>query len=84
VPLRQTVARIEAAGLALVSLIASSDDDWDSYESLHWRALEEWLSANPEDPDAATMRERHARNRETYLDHERALFGWAMFAARKP
>jgi SAM-dependent methyltransferase len=83
-PLPQTVARIQAAGLALVTLIASSEDDWDTYESLHWRALEEWLAANPDHADAATIRERHERNRETYLDHERALFGWAMFAARKP
>jgi SAM-dependent methyltransferase len=83
-PLRQTVARIQAAGLNLVTLIASSDDDWDTYESLHWRALEEWLAANPDHADTATIRERHERNRETYLDHERALFGWAMFAARKP
>ena len=37
-PLRETVARFESAGLALVSLIASSEDDWDTYESLHWRA----------------------------------------------
>jgi SAM-dependent methyltransferase len=82
-PLSQTVARVEAAGLALVTLIASSEDDWDTYESLHWRALEEWLAANPDDPDAATTRERHERNRDVYLDHERALFGWAMFVARK-
>jgi SAM-dependent methyltransferase len=82
-PLNETVARIEAAGLALVTLIASSEDDWDTYESLHWRALEEWLAANPDDPDAGTIRERHQRNRETYLDHERALLGWAIFAARK-
>ena len=50
-PLRETVARFEAAGLALVSLIASSQDDWDTYESLHWRALEEWLAENPDDRD---------------------------------
>jgi SAM-dependent methyltransferase len=82
-PLRQTVARIEGAGLALVTLLASSADEWDTYESLHWRALEEWLAANPDDPDAATLRERHQRNRDVYLDRERALFGWAIFAARK-
>jgi SAM-dependent methyltransferase len=83
VPLRETVGRIEAAGLDLVTLIASSEDDWDTYESLHWRALEEWLAANPDDPDAATIRERHERNRDGYLRRERALFGWAVFAARK-
>ena len=53
VPLRETAGRFEAAGLPLVTLIAASEDDWDTYESLHWRALEEWLAANPDDAAAA-------------------------------
>ena len=83
-PLRETVARFESAGLALVSLIASSEDDWDTYESLHWRALEEWLAEHPGDPDAPKIRARHEASRDAYLRHERALFGWAIFVARKP
>jgi SAM-dependent methyltransferase len=83
-PLAQTAARFAAAGLALVTLIASSEDDWDNYESQHWRALEEWLAANPDDPDAATIRERHHRDRDQYLRFQRELLGWAIFAARKP
>ena len=77
-------ATIEAAGLAPVGLIAASDDDWDRYESLHWRALEEWLHANPDDPEAPGIRERHERNRDVYLHAQRRLLGWAIFAALKP
>ena len=84
VPLRETVATLEAAGLALVTLIASSRDDWDTYESLHWRALEEWLEANPRDPDAFQIRERHQQARDAYLGFERDLLGWAIFVGRKP
>ncbi|MCW2977200.1 MAG: hypothetical protein JWM06_2481 [Actinomycetia bacterium] len=84
VALRETVARIESAGLALQGLIASSEDDWDRYESLHWRALEEWLAANPTDPDAGEIREQHERSRDDYLSFERELLGWAIFIARKP
>jgi SAM-dependent methyltransferase len=84
VPLRETVARVEAAGLALVTLIASSEDDWDTYESLHWRALEAWLAEHPRDPDTVAIRERHEAQREAYLRHERALFGWAIFVGRVP
>jgi SAM-dependent methyltransferase len=84
VPLRETVARVEAAGLALVTLIASSEDDWDTYESLHWRALETWLAEHPRDPDTIAIRERHEAQREAYLRHERALFGWAIFVGRVP
>jgi SAM-dependent methyltransferase len=83
VPLRETVARVEAAGLALVTLIASSEDDWDTYESLHWRALETWLAEHPREQDSIAIRERHEAQREAYLRHERALFGWAIFAGRK-
>ena len=37
------------------------EDDWDRYETLHWRAVEEWLAENPDDPDAADIRARHER-----------------------
>jgi SAM-dependent methyltransferase len=84
VPLRETVARVEAAGLALVTLIASSEDDWDTYNSLHWRALEEWLAEHPREQDSVAIRERHEAQREAYLRHERALFGWAIFVGRVP
>jgi len=83
VALRETVARVEAAGLALTGMIASSDDDWDHYESQHWRALEEWLAANPRDPDTPEIRDRYERARDDYLRFERELLGWAIFVARK-
>ena len=64
VPLRETVACFETAGRALATVIASSLDDWDAYESLHWRALEEWLATNSDDPDAAAIRQRHEHARD--------------------
>jgi SAM-dependent methyltransferase len=83
VPLTDTVERVESAGLALVGLVAASDDDWDRYESLHWSALEEWLAENPLDPDAIAIRERHEQARDAYLSTQRRLLGWAVFAGRK-
>jgi SAM-dependent methyltransferase len=83
-PLADTVALIESSGLPLVTLIASSEDDWDTYASLHWRALEEWLADHPGDPDGRAIRERHEAARAAYFDHERALLGWAIFVGRKP
>jgi hypothetical protein len=35
--------------VTITGIIAASDDDWDRYESLHWRALEEWLAEHPDD-----------------------------------
>jgi SAM-dependent methyltransferase len=74
-----TVARFEEPGLALTAVIASSDDDWDRYESLHWQALEEWLAAHPDD---AEIREQHERKRRDYVE-TRGLLGWAIFVGRK-
>jgi SAM-dependent methyltransferase len=83
VPLAETSARFAAAGLRLDTMIVSSEDDWDRYETLHWRALEDWLDANPEDPDAVDFRERHERYRDDYLNWQRELLGWAIFAGRR-
>jgi SAM-dependent methyltransferase len=82
-PLRETAGRFAAAGLSLVTLLASSEDDWDTYESLHWRALEEWLAAHPDDPDAGVIRARHERARDDYLSWGRALLGWGVFVGRR-
>jgi len=84
VPLLETIARFTAAGLPLTGIIESSLDDWDRYESLHWRALEEWLAANPDDPDAPDIRDKYERFRASYLENERRLLAWAIFATRKP
>lgn len=73
-----TTRRFEAAGLTVIGLITSSDDDWDVYESLHWRAVEEWLAAHPDDPDAGSIRSQHQEARTAYLDHRRELLGWAI------
>jgi SAM-dependent methyltransferase len=83
VPLAETAALFGRAGLHVVGLIASSDDDWDRYESLHWRAVDEWLAEHPDDPDAPEFRERNARYRDRYLREQRELLGWAIFIARK-
>lgn len=81
--LEATIARFEGAGLVTTGLIAASEDDWDRYESLHWRALEEWLAAHPDHADAKEIRSRHERSRRDYIRFQRALLGWAIFVGRK-
>jgi SAM-dependent methyltransferase len=80
--LPDTIVRAESAGVEVVSLIAASDDDWDRYESLHWLALEEWLAANPDDPEADEFFARGHYYRERYLRWTRDLLGWAIFVCR--
>jgi SAM-dependent methyltransferase len=81
-PLAETIERAESAGVRVLSLIASSEDDWDRYESLHWQTLDRWLEANPGHPQADEFRARGAADRERYLRWERAVMGWAIFVCR--
>ncbi len=81
-PLLETVGRLESTGVRVISLIASSQDDWDRYESLHWQTLDEWLTANPGHPQADEFRERGAAQRARYLGWEREAMGWAIFVCR--
>jgi SAM-dependent methyltransferase len=83
VDLATTVDRFQSSGLVLTGLIAASQDDWDRYESLHWRALEEWLADNPDHTDAGAIREQHVAFRSDYVSSQRARLGWAIFAGRK-
>lgn len=78
-----TVERFEQAGLATTGIIAASEEDWDHYESLHWRAVEEWLAENPDHRDAEDVRTGHNRFRSDYVRFKRALLGWAIFVGRK-
>jgi SAM-dependent methyltransferase len=81
--LEGTVAIFESGALQTIAVIASSEDDWDRYETLHWRAVEEWLADRPDDLDAADIRARHELYKRTYLRHGRDYIGWAIFVGWK-
>jgi Methyltransferase domain len=81
-PLPETIERAESADVRVLSLIASSEDDWDRYESLHWQTLDRWLETNPDHPQAEEFRARGAADRDRYLRWERAAMGWAIFVCR--
>jgi SAM-dependent methyltransferase len=83
VDLDETRARFAGAGFQMTGLIAASEDDWDRYESLHWRAIEEWLAEHPDHPGADDLRRAHDRFRSDYFRFKRALLGWAIFVGRK-
>ena len=81
--LEGTVDVLETGELRVVSVIASSEDDFDRYETLHWRAVEEWLAESPGDPDAADIRVRHESYKRTYVRYGRDYLGWALFVGWK-
>ncbi|HEX7310216.1 MAG TPA: class I SAM-dependent methyltransferase [Gaiellaceae bacterium] len=80
VDLATTVDRFTATGLALTGIIAASEDDWDRYESPHWRAMEEWLATQT---DAHDLRTKHERRRREHLTRREQL-GWAIFVGMTP
>lgn len=81
--LEGSVVIFETTGLPVVSVLASSEDDWDRYETLHWQAVEQWLAVNPGDPEADEVRRRHTREKHTYLRYGRDFLGWAIFVGWK-
>jgi SAM-dependent methyltransferase len=81
--LEGTVEIMETGSLRVVSFIASSEDDFDRYETLHWRAVEEWLAENAGDPDAPEIRERYERAKRSYVRYQREHLGWAIFVGWK-
>jgi SAM-dependent methyltransferase len=84
VSLDATVARFEQAGLATTGIITASEDDWDHYESLHWRAVVEWLAEHPDHPGTDDVRSEHDRRKRDHFRLRHGLLGWAIFVGRKP
>jgi len=78
-----TVVMFETTGIPVVSVIASSEADWDRYETLHWQAVERWLAESPSDPDAGKIRQWHESAKRMYLRHGRDYLGWAIFVGWK-
>lgn len=73
-----TVERAESTGVRVVSVIESSEEDWDRHLSLRWQTLDRWLAANPEHPSAEEFRARGAAYRDRYERWQRDSLGWAI------
>ena len=71
-------------GLNCVYNLASDHEDWDYYESLHWRSAVEYVDENPEDPDNSEILEKAKQYRDTYLRWGRDTMGWSLYVFRKP
>jgi SAM-dependent methyltransferase len=66
-------------GLTPLYALVSSEDDFDRYEALQWRAAERYARAHPDDPDTPELLTRQRRERETYLRWGRDTLGWALY-----
>ena len=66
----------------IVTVIGSSDDDWDRYATLRLLTVEDWLAEFPDDPAAVEIRAEHEASKDFY-GKTRGRLGWAIFAGRK-
>jgi len=82
VSLEGTLDRFEASGMDLIEMVLADHDGWDRYEAPQWMAVDDFLRAHPDDPDASMLREWIAGNRRAYLRYGRHYFGWGVFVLR--
>jgi SAM-dependent methyltransferase len=66
-------------GLTPIYTLVSSEDDWDRYEGLQWRAAARYAAQHPEDGDAAEIVRRQQEYRDQYLRWGRDTLGCAVY-----
>ena len=71
-------------GLTCSYTLCSDHEDWDIYETLHWRSAAEYVDENPDDPDNPEIIENSERYREIYLKWGRDTLNWCLYLFRKP
>ena len=71
-------------GLVPLYSCTSNDDEWDRYEGLYARAMERFITDQPQDPEAAAFRERIRAWREMYLRFGRETLGFGYYLFRRP
>jgi SAM-dependent methyltransferase len=82
VSLDGTLDRFESAGMRLIEMVLANHDGWDRYEAPQWMAVDDFLRANPNDPDAPALTEWIRNNQRCYLQYGRRYFGWGVFVLR--
>ena len=79
VSLEGTLDRFEAADLQLIEMVLANLDGWDRYEAPQWMAINDFLRANPNDPDAAALRQWNNSNQHAYFKYGRRYLNWGVF-----
>lgn len=77
-----TLDRLENAGLEAIDMIVADTQAYDRVWVPQWRVMNDWLDANPDDPDAEGLREILDGTRRAYLAWGRAYFGFVTFVCR--
>jgi SAM-dependent methyltransferase len=73
----------EEAGLVPICTAVSTEDEWDRYEALSTRAVEEYAAGHPEDPEAESLWKRIRRHREAYEHWGRDTLGFGLYVFQR-
>jgi cyclopropane fatty-acyl-phospholipid synthase-like methyltransferase len=79
----ENIFTAEEYGLIPLWSSVSNEDDWDSYEWLYSKSIEDYCYNIPEDPDFPEMLDRIRSWREMYLKYGRDTLGFGINLFRK-
>jgi hypothetical protein len=74
--------RISACGWTVVYSTTSDESEWDDYEGYYRSAMVEWLSQNPDDPDAQAFRHKSDCWYNAYLESGRDTLGFGYYLTK--
>jgi SAM-dependent methyltransferase len=77
-------ARARAAGFRVLATATASDGEWDEYEGRYCAAVERYVDAHPDDPDAGAMAARIRAWHDAYLRQGRDTLGFGFYLLLKP
>lgn len=80
----ENVAIAQKAGLTLLYVVVSNQDDWDRYEGMQMLAAETYAAEHPDDPDVPELLERRREGDAVYLNWGRDTLNWAIYLFRAP
>jgi ubiquinone/menaquinone biosynthesis C-methylase UbiE len=78
----ENIKTAEQLGLIPLWSYVSSEDDWDEYEWLYSKSVEDYCQSHIDDPDREAMLERIRSWRHTYLKWGRDTLGFGLYLYR--
>lgn len=79
----QNIERALTHDFKLLTSTVSSDNEWDQYEGLYYQTMMRYITAHPEDPDAAAFGERAQSWHNNYLESGRSTLGFGYYLLEK-
>jgi cyclopropane fatty-acyl-phospholipid synthase-like methyltransferase len=80
---KELLRMIERQGCEVLMALRSTEDEWDRYMGLQWTAVSDHARAHPRDLVARSFHGWARDEQEAYLQHQRHVMDWTVFAVRR-